>query len=461
MVVQNSRISARFVSHLQKRGNNKGLRLAIRLPAITTISIILILLLTAFVSSGFILFTTTVNSLHLTNYSVSTQTFTDRLDPSYIVVGGQSGDWWYPYQYPELFKFTPNFQSPSSYDFSSSPLATLSGQGTVWSGGFNGSNWLISGWGSGKYLNPYISLFNETTTGKTHLGNYSEIGSLEQEWAGGDVFSVGWNGTDWLLTGMGSGSLFPGEDVTNHMSIAVLSSNGTFTDLSPQIPNQDDLILYTNAWNGQYWLIGGGWFGFSTGKLYVLSGGEITDITSQIASAVPTFNSVQSIVWNGQDFLIGGIGFLAEYNGSTFTDLTAQLNSALGMSHSLNNIANNAVNSIAWMGTYWMLAGGTPVAYSYMISNQSAWVATFTPESTSFKDITSAVIPHDILKSDTNSTILTMSCSIWSGCAIGGADSNGGVLLWYNGQKTLDLSSALTNTTYVQWVELADALFKS
>ena len=449
---------------MRKRGTSKNgnLRLAIRLPAIVVTSIVFILLFTAFASSGFVLFTTTLDSLHTTNYSVATQAFNNKLDPSYIVVGGQGGNWWDSYQYPELFKLSPDFQSPSSYNFNASSIATLSGLGTVWSGGFNGSNWLISGWGSGKYLNPYISLYNETTTGKTHLGNYSEIGTLEQEWAGGDVFAVGWNGTDWLLTGMGSGSLVPGGYPTNHMSIGVLSSNGTFTDLSPQIPNQQDLILYANAWNGQYWLIGGGWFGFSVGALYVLSGDGLTDITSQIASAVSTFNSIQSIAWNGHDFLIGGVGFLAEYNGSTFTDLTPQLNSALDMSHSLNNIANNAVNSIAWMGTYWMLAGGTPVAYSSNISNQSAWVATLTPGSTpSFNDITSAVIPHDILRSDINSTILTISCSTWSGCAIGGADSNGGVLLWYNGQKTIDLSSTLTNMTYVQWVELADAPVKS
>jgi len=427
---------------------------------IVVISVIFLLTFFPFASSGMIYLTTTVNSLHSTNFVVSTQTFQSRPDPAFIVAGGQQGEWFTDGQYPSLLRITPSSYSP--LQFASTSLTTLNGEGSVWSGGFNGSNWLISGWGSGKYLNPYISLYNESTTGKTRLGNYSEIANTQEEWAGGDVFAVGWNGTDWLLTGMGSGPLLPGDDSTNHMSMAILSSNGTFTDISAQIPSQQDLILYANAWNGKYWLVGGGWYGSSQGELLVLSGNTITDITNQIASVVHSFNSIQSIVWNGKYFLIGGVGFLAEYNGSTFTDLTPQLNSALTYYHSLSANANNSVNAIAWMGTYWLLAGGTPVAYYQGVSSQSARIASIIPDSdqnlslsTTFKDISSVVIPKSILRIDTNSTLLAMSCLSWSGCAIGGADSQGGVLLWFDGQKTLDLSPTLnSNMTYVQWVGL-------
>jgi len=427
---------------------------------VTVSTILFLITATAFASSGVVFFTTTIDSLHTSNYSVSTQVFNTRDSPSYIMAGGQYGDWWTPSQYPELFEFSPTLNGQGTYGFSASPVATIGNQGTVWSGGFNGSNWLVTGWGVNQGLDPYFAVFNESEN-QVNLGNTTEIGTIQSEWSGGDVFSVGWNGTDWLLTGMGSGVLYSGDDISNHMSIGLLSSNGTFTDLSQQIPNNQDMILYANAWNGNYWLIGGGWFGISAGVLYVLSGNTLTDITSEIAAAVPTFNSIQSIVWNGQYFLIGGVGFLAEYNGTTFTDLTPQLNSALDQSHSLANVTDNAVNAIAWMGSYWMLAGGTPVAYQSGVSNQSAWVASFTPasdnSSTTFKDITSTVIPHDILQSSTNSTILSMSCWAWSGCALGGADSNGGVLIWFDGQKSVDLSSQLNqNVTYVQWVGLGN-----
>jgi len=376
--------------------------------------------------------------------------------PSYMIVGGQTGTWGTQSQYPELYKLS------LGADVLAASLITIGGEGTVWSGGYNGSAWLISGWGSGKYLNPYVTFYNDTLTGKVRLSDYSEIQSEEQEWAGGDVFDVGWNGTAWLLTGLGQGALHPGDGITNHMSMAVLSADGTFTDLSTMIPHQQDLILYANAWNGNYWLVGGGWYGFSQGRLYILSGDDITDITAKIASAVPTFNSIQSIAWNGEYFLIGGVGFLAEYDGSTFTDLTPQLNQALSPSQSLNGTNASAVNAIAWVRGSWLLAGGSPVAYYPGVGIHSAWVASFTPgtetaggKGSSFVDLTSAVIPSYILQGEYNSTILTVTCSTGGGCAVGGADSSGGVLLWYDGANSIDLSATVnSNMSYVQWIGL-------
>jgi hypothetical protein len=388
----------------------------------------------------------------------TSQAFNSTSAPAYIIVGGQNGTWGTQTQYPQLYKLT---LSNSVYAAS---LLTVGSTGTVWSGDYNGSTWLISGWGSGKYLNPYITLYNDSLTGKVRLSDYSQIQSEEQEWAGGDVFDVGWNGTAWLLTGLGQGSLYPGDNTTNHMSMAVLSEDGTFTDLSTQIPDQQDMILYANAWNGNYWLVGGGWYGWGEGKLYVLSGDNITDITSEIEKAVPTFNSVQSIAWNGQYFLIGGVGFLAEFDGSTFTDLTPELNQALSPLHILNGTNYNAVNTISWMGETWMLGGGSPVAYYPGVGVRSAWVASFTPgsgaaglEGSSFADLTSSVLPNYIAQ-EYNSTILTMACTTSGGCAIGGADTSGGVLLWYDGTNSIDLSATVyANMSYVQWIGLLNS----
>jgi hypothetical protein len=139
--------------------------------------------------------------------------------------------------------------------------------------------------------------------------------------------------------------------------------------------------------------------------------------------------------------------------------LTHELNDALGPLRSLENVDSSAVNSIAWNGEYWMLAGGTPIAYDSGES-QSAWVASFKPEeetgtnSTPFVDLTSAAIPNNVLQSESASSILSMSC-ISSGCALGGSDASGAILFWFNGVQSTDLSSGISSQmSYVQWVGL-------
>ncbi len=377
--------------------------------------------------------------------------------PGYLVVGGQTGTWGTFLQYPSLYEVG------LGADGTATPLSTIGGRGTVWSGGFSGSEWLISGWGTGKYLNPYFSLYNDSLTGKERLSDYPQVGGAEQEWAGGDIFTVGWNGTTWLLAGLGQGALFQEEGPHNHMSLAFLSPTGDFTDLSQDIPGQMDMILYASAWNGEYWLVGGGWYGWHTGVLYMVSGNDITDITSQISVAVPTFSSIQSIAWNGKYFLIGGVGFLAAFNGTDVIDLTSLLDLALGPSRSLGEVINDSVNAIAWTGQGWMLAGGTPVAAYEGIPSNSAWVASFGPaldlpdfEASSFTDLTTKVLPGEVVQGGGNSTILTLSCAIDRGCAIGGADSAGGLLVWYDGAISVDLSSTVVqNMAYVQWVGIS------
>src|SRR5579862_3278858 len=59
----------------------------------------------------------------------------------YILVGGQNGTWFTKSQYPSLLQISISNHSVRQLD-------PVNGQGTVWSGSFNGSDWLVSGWGA-------------------------------------------------------------------------------------------------------------------------------------------------------------------------------------------------------------------------------------------------------------------------------------------------------------------------
>jgi len=372
--------------------------------------------------------------------------------PSYILAGGQNGLWFYPSQYPELYKV--NF---SSNGHATVPLSTAPGFGTVWSGGWNGSNWLITGWGWGdsEGLNPYFDVYDSQAQTQLSFSNYTQAGAAEEEWSGGDVFSTTWNGSTWLLTGMGSGVLDPSDGATNHYSMAFLTSNGTFIDLSQSIPQNQDGILYASAWNGSSWLVGGGYYDFNVGVLYSVSpDGNIVDITSLFTQWVHNFNAVQSIAWNGTDWMVGGANFLAEYNPSTGAvyDLTGALDFALNANDSLSSLLTNSVNSIVWTGKVWMIAGGAPVGY-WGTENQTAWVAYLDPQSGKFSDLTSQAIPSSILSGSSMSGILSMACND-IGCVLGGFAGNSPMLIWYNGSGAIDLSNTIPSgdMTYVQWV---------
>ncbi|MHB1869035.1 MAG: hypothetical protein ACYCPP_08840 [Nitrososphaerales archaeon] len=375
----------------------------------------------------------------------------------YILAGGQNGEWFTPTQTPALYKVTL-----SGLGGVSKSLVTESNSGAVWSGGWNGSDWLATGWGSGDSngLNPYFDIYDNQVQSELYFSNYTQDSAAEQEWSGGDVFSATWNGSTWLLTGMGSGVLTPGDGAVNHYSMAFLTSNGTFIDLSQSIPQNIDGILYASSWNGFNWLVGGGWYGFNTGVLYqVTPNGAIVDLTSVIKEWVPDFSTVQSIEWNGTDWMIGGVGFLALYNPTTGAvyDLTDALDSVLNTVDSLDNSMTNAVNSIVWTKGNWMLAGGAPVGFEGT-ENQTAWVASFDPQSGQFSDLTSQVIPFSILHGSMSS-ILSMACDD-VGCALGGFSGSNPVLMWYKGSGTMDLSYTLTsgNMTYVQWVGVSDGV---
>lgn len=327
----------------------------------------------------------------------------DPSTPSYILVGGQNGSWYGYGQFPRLYRISlPNH--------SVTQLTPVSGQGTVWTGSWNGSQWLISGWGKDPGTNgsdPYIYLYDGQ---QQIVAGSTDRFKDEFSWHGGDIFSASYNGSEWLLSGLGSDSLASGLPPSNHIALALFDGH-KFTDLSPNIPskiqpNQWDAILYANAWNGHYWLIGGGWAGniIPSFRLFRYDGSNFTDLSDQFSNLVLN-GAVQSIQWNGNYWLVGGIGFLVKYDGQEFTDLTPELNHVIAPQYSVHACCN-AVNALSWNGTEWMIAGGTPIALTYSLQPINAWAVTY--DGHKFTDI-SPLLPTEIAHPTENSSILTVT----------------------------------------------------
>jgi len=371
---------------------------------------------------------------------------------SYVLVGGQSGIWFQQGQNPRLYKI-------SLADYSAAQLTPVPSEGTVWTGGWNGSQWLISGWGTSPGpdgSNPYIYLYDGDT--QVVAGSLNQFKS-ESSWHGGDVFATSYNGKYWLLSGMGSDSL-PGLDTgepVNHMSLATFDGYN-FTDLSGKVPRQQDGILYANAWNGTTWLVGGGYADF--GVLFTFNGKTIVDLTDRITTNVRNFASVQSIAWNGKYWLIGGVGFLARYDGHKFTDLTIQLRSALRL-HLLDIASFEdslsaskwvphrfqlTVNAIVWNGTSWMIGGGSPVAQT---TPNVAWAASYGDEG--LVDISSLFPSHVTHPEQSGSSILSI-CYARSNWVLGGYSDGHAILLIYSDGTTTDISNLISTMNYVIWI---------
>jgi hypothetical protein len=354
------------------------------------------------------------------------------LSNDYILVGGQNGSWFTDSQFPRLLEVSLSTHYVRK-------LYPDEGQGTVWSGDFNGSDWLISGWGIGNESgspNPYLYLYNGTSSIATSA-DYSS----QAEWEGGDVFSISSNGSQFFVSGMGSGVL-GGSEPSNHLSAGIF--NGTsFIDLSYQLPQQMDGILYANAFGDNEWLVGGGYL--AEGVLFSYNGETFSDLTGQISGAVPEFDSVQSIGWNGQYWLIGGVGFLAMYENSTFLDLTPELAAVLPPGV---NASQYSVNSLAWNGTAWLIGGGEAVAINTLSSE--AWLASFSPGS-GFIDL-SGNLPANVTMGGGISSILSIAPNPQGGWVIGGYSGSNGLLLTYNNGETLDLSGLLGDMNYAIWV---------
>ncbi len=348
----------------------------------------------------------------------------------YVLVGGQNGTWFVDGQWPRLERVDLD-------NYSVMTLTPVASVGTVWGGGWNGSQWLISGWGTDDdSTGPYIFTYDGAHVLAEHsLDHYGNASS----WSGGDVFAASYNGKEWLLSGLGSGNLtsYHNEDSINHMALSIFNGNN-FTDLSASVPNQLDQILYTNAWNGHYWLVGGGYM--DLGVLFSFDGTRIVDLTDRIAQAVPDFGSVQALAWNGDYWLIGGENFLAAYDGYKFTDLTNRLYLAFG-----SNGCCTSVNAIAWNGAEWMIGGGTPVAQT---DYSRAWLVSYS--SMKFVNLTPKINPA-AAEFIPNSSILTITAAPNS-WIIGGYLNGKGLLYEYYGGSFTNLSHLVSSFTYVNWV---------
>jgi len=308
---------------------------------------------------------------------------------------------------------------------------------------------LISGWGvdsgtSGS--NPYLYLYN----GQEQVAGESLNQCNHQtSWHGGDIFAASYNGKEWLLSGMGSVPILTPTDgpydFGNHMSLATFDGSN-FTDLSTIVPEQGDAILYTNAWNGSLWMVGGGYYSYGT--LFTFNGSNVTDLTSQISEAVGSFGSVLSVKWNGSYWLIGGYGFLAKYDGHNFQDLTRQLYDTV----SNDVISPVIVNAIGWNGSSWMIGGGSMVAQPQTLTQQRqavAWIASY--GSQGFRDLT-ASLPTYISKPIIGSSILTISY-IDNRWILGGFSDSDAILLSISPHSFTDLSYLIGPTmSYVIWI---------
>jgi len=350
---------------------------------------------------------------------------------NYILAGGDNGTWFTNSQFPQLVQISLSTHNVRKLD-------PVSGSGSIWGGNSNGTEWLISGYGGYSYAgapNPFIYLYNGTSTINDTV-NYSSMA----EWNGGDIFSMSSNGSTWFLSGMGSGEL-NSPQISNHFS-AGLFNGTTFTDLSSDLPQQMDGILYASAFGDNEWLVGGGYEG--TGVLFSFNGTTFTDLTSQIAAAIPEFHSVQSIAWNGHYWLIGGTGFLAMYNNSDFIDLTPSLNAVLPA-----QITNSeySVNSICWNGSTWLLGGGEAV--SIVSFSTYGWLASY--NSMNFSNLVGA-LPSYATQNNSQSSVLSIAYNSQYGWIIGGYSGTKGMLLTYNDGNTTDLSSLAENMRYVIWV---------
>jgi predicted porin len=222
------------------------------------------------------------------------------------------------------------------------------------------------------------------------------------------------------------------------MSLAVFDGN-TFIDLSGELPDQMDAILYANAWNGKLWLIGGGYD--EVGELLSYNGSTLEDLTDQVTQAIPSFGSVQSIAWNGDYWLIGGVNFLAKYDGNEFLDLSPELSSAMNWREGWGY----SVNAVAWNGVEWMLGGGSPVA---QFSDSNAWVASYS--SSRFENLSpklGTTVANDIFQS----SVLTIAPT-GDSWIIGGYANDHGILYSYRGSDFTQLFNLVSNYTYVNWV---------
>ncbi|MCI4337425.1 MAG: hypothetical protein L3K17_09635 [Thermoplasmata archaeon] len=156
-------------------------------------------------------------------------------------------------------------------------------EGGTYALGWNGSGWLVGGqatWG-GNNDGTLVALHGAQVTNFTAL--------IYPYFAGGGIFALGWNGTSWLLGGNSS------------TGIALVAVQGTHvTNLTRLVPDRDPLGWFQLiVWNGNEWMLGGEQI------LGTLSGTVYHDL---LPSSPFGETGVYSGAWNGSAWLVGGGG---------------------------------------------------------------------------------------------------------------------------------------------------------
>jgi hypothetical protein len=286
-------------------------------------------------------------------------------------------------------------------------------------------------------------------------------------WWGGDIFAASFGGKgNWLVAGLGSGclpSFQPGCESNqggangcgntvcyNHMGLGLFNGSNfiDLSGLSAFVKQQADFILYASGWNGHYWLVGGG---YGSGEIlfkYSPSTRTFAFLTSPLQMATGASGAVTSIAWNGINWLVGGEGYLAQYNGKSFVSLTSNLNAALGSGHHLSD--TNSVNRIIWnkASKLWVLGGGITIATT---GASAGWIASFKP-GTAIKNL--AAIPSSLRSGSSVLSLAYSGATLVVGGYYTSTSTNKGMLLLYNSviKTSRDLSGSLGNMGYVNWV---------
>lgn len=128
--------------------------------------------------------------------------------------------------------------------------------------------------------------------------------------------------------------------------------NGTtFTDITAEIPNMELAVTIVTG-GASNWLIGGQ----GTNILYSISEAATVFTGTPVSTATTTLVSVTAIGYGGGNtWLVAGKDSdgkarLYSYIGGTFTDLTSKMQTE-------TQAAITTINSIVWNGTYWLIGG--------------------------------------------------------------------------------------------------------
>ncbi|MGI0070494.1 MAG: hypothetical protein ACRECT_00200 [Thermoplasmata archaeon] len=157
-------------------------------------------------------------------------------------------------------------------------------------------------------------------------------------WEGG-IYSIVWNGAEWLLTGQaGWGG--------GNTGTAILVDGSQVVNLTPMVAA--DFAgggIWAAGWNGTSWLLGGN---ASAGpELVSLSGDRVTNLTGFVsAHASPSW--YQYLEWNDNEWLLAGEGILGLLRGTDYFDLFPA-----------SPFGGNGVYAAGWNGSAWLVGGGS------------------------------------------------------------------------------------------------------